>query len=130
MQVESSSSAEPVIGIRRDGKRVFDERFKQAVVDECLAGDASVASVAMSHGINANLVRKWIVKRQRPAVSLAPATGTATMLPVAIEARRPSPAGAVAVRNGVIEIELTGGRIRVRGAADLAMLHKAIELLR
>lgn len=52
------------------------------------------------------------------------------MLPVAIEARRPSPAGAVAVRNGVIEIELTGGQIRVRGAADLATLHKAIELLR
>lgn len=132
MQVEWENSAGAVIGIRRDGKRVYDERFKQAVVAQCVAGDASVASIALSHGINANLVRKWIVKRERVPTS-ATATATATaMLPVIVE-KRPAPipraAGATA-RSAVIELELPGGRIRVRGAADLATLKTAIESLR
>ena len=35
-----------------------------------------------------------------------------------------------APRNGLIELELAGGRIRVRGAADLVSLRAAVELLR
>ncbi|MEA9978571.1 MULTISPECIES: IS66-like element accessory protein TnpA [unclassified Pseudomonas] len=34
--------------------------FKAQVVQECLQPGASIASVALGHGINANLVRKWI----------------------------------------------------------------------
>lgn len=34
--------------------------FKTQVVQECLQPGASVASVALSHGINANVVRKWL----------------------------------------------------------------------
>ncbi|MDH4565486.1 hypothetical protein E8E95_02185 [Pseudomonas sp. BN414] len=34
--------------------------FKSQVVKECLQPGAAVASVALSHGINANVVRKWL----------------------------------------------------------------------
>lgn len=34
--------------------------FKVQVVQECLKPDVSITSVALHHGINANLVGKWI----------------------------------------------------------------------
>ncbi|MEF9672469.1 transposase [Pseudomonas sp. PCH446] len=45
--------------------------FKAQVVQECLQPGVSMASVALRHGINANLVRKWIPAyrdRQAPAL--------------------------------------------------------------
>ena len=38
----------------------YSKSFKAHVVQECLQPGASIASVALGHGINANLVRKWI----------------------------------------------------------------------
>ena len=38
----------------------YPKPFKAQVVQECLQPGAFVASVAMSHGINANEVRKWL----------------------------------------------------------------------
>jgi transposase-like protein len=38
----------------------YPKPFKAQVVLECLHAGASIASVALSRGINANLVRKWI----------------------------------------------------------------------
>ncbi|MHC8400962.1 IS66-like element accessory protein TnpA [Pseudomonas sp. MDT1-17] len=38
----------------------YPKPFKTQVVQKCLQPGASVASVAMSHGINANVVRKWL----------------------------------------------------------------------
>jgi len=46
-----------------DSKRVTRRRhgaeLKQRVLAECEAAGASVAQVAMAHGLNANLVHKW-----------------------------------------------------------------------
>lgn len=38
----------------------YPKVFKTQVVQECLLPDVSIASVALRHGINTNLVRKWI----------------------------------------------------------------------
>jgi transposase len=131
MEVESGNGIERVVGQRRDGKRVYGERFKQAVVEQCLAGEASVASIALSHGINANLVRKWIVRRRHEGAGAEIAQRASTLLPVMLSPAVPvGDAQRAAPRIGVIELELAGGRIRVRGAADLAALSAAIELLR
>ena len=43
---------------KRSARRNHAHELKKAVLDECRAG-ASVASVAMAHGFNANLVHKW-----------------------------------------------------------------------
>ena len=49
----------------------FPKPFKVQVVQECLSPDVSIASVALRHGSNANLVRKWIpIYRDRQASAL------------------------------------------------------------
>ncbi len=47
----------------------YPKPFKAQVVQECLQPGASVSSVAISHGINANVIRKWlpIYRDQTPA---------------------------------------------------------------
>lgn len=44
-------------------RRVHGAEFKAQVLAECQRPDASVAAVALSHGLNVNLVRKWLVGR-------------------------------------------------------------------
>ena len=41
-------------------RTTYSKPFKAQVVQECLQPGVSMASVALRHGINANLVRKWI----------------------------------------------------------------------
>ena len=51
-----------VIQERRDGRRKFDEHSKRALVEACLKPGTSVARMAQTHGVNANLLRKWIAR--------------------------------------------------------------------
>lgn len=52
-------------------RRSYPKSFKAQVVDECIQPGTSVAGVALSHGLNANLVHKWIRRQQAqlPAAS-------------------------------------------------------------
>lgn len=47
----------------------YSKPFKTQVVQECLQPGATVSSVAISHGINANVIRKWLplYRDQSPA---------------------------------------------------------------
>ena len=40
-------------------RRRHDASLKQEVLEQCAAPGASVASIALAHGLNANLVHKW-----------------------------------------------------------------------
>src|SRR5450755_3687873 len=66
-RVESVVGVERVLG---DGKRVFAETYKQSLVERCLQPGTSVSRVALEHGINANLLRKWIDKRSKRPVTV------------------------------------------------------------
>lgn len=48
------------------GRRWYTRLFKEQVIAECLAADASVSRVAVDHGLNPNLVRKWLARAGRP----------------------------------------------------------------
>tara|TARA_B100000749_G_scaffold45711_1_gene31994 strand:- start:39 stop:416 length:378 start_codon:yes stop_codon:yes gene_type:complete len=49
----------------------YPKPFKAQVVQECLQPGASVSSVAIRHGINANVIRKWLpVYRDQVATTL------------------------------------------------------------
>ncbi|KPW37722.1 ISPpu14, transposase Orf1 [Pseudomonas amygdali pv. mellea] len=72
----------------------YPKPFKAQVVQECLQPGVFMASVALRHGINANLVRKWIPAyrdRQAPALpafvpmKLETATRPDQQMPVSIE---------------------------------------------
>ena len=41
-------------------RRTYSAEFKQQIVQACKAPDISIASVALQHGLNTNLVSKWI----------------------------------------------------------------------
>lgn len=57
-----------------DKRRRYSPEFKARIVAACRQPDQSVASVALAHGINANLVHKWIRKaRAAEAPSASPA---------------------------------------------------------
>lgn len=45
-------------------RRSYTKAFKAQIIQDCAQSDASIASVAQSHGLNANLVHKWIRVRR------------------------------------------------------------------
>ena len=61
-------------------RRTYTLQFKREVAAQCLEPGASVSAIALSHGINANVVRKWLPKARG-----VPSTGVATMLPVSVQ---------------------------------------------
>ncbi len=48
------------IGMRANGGREYDPADKERLILECLKPGVSVAGIAVAHGLNPNLVRKWI----------------------------------------------------------------------
>lgn len=68
MQDNSEVLSGLVVGHKRDGRRQYDPEVKRELVRQCMRPGVSVARMAMQHGINANLLRLWIVKLQGPSV--------------------------------------------------------------
>ena len=54
-----------VVVVSRNCRRRYDPASKQRLVEACLRPDASVAKLALQHGVNANLLRKWVAQHQR-----------------------------------------------------------------
>ena len=48
------------IASRAKKRRTYSAEFKQQIVQACKAPNVSIASVALQHGLNTNLVSKWI----------------------------------------------------------------------
>ena len=129
----ADTNAEPSFRVRvnRTGRRTFSRDYKLEIIEECTAPGASVAAVALSHRINANQVRKWIV--QHHAGRLARSNDTPAMLPVTLAAPAPPAARSSAAPKlctaGVIEVEFDAARLRVRGTVDAAALRTVLEAL-
>ena len=85
-------------------RRRYDAAMKKQILAECERPGASIAAVAMAHGINANLVHKWrgrAMQRQEAAVAPLPSSFLPVSLPasgmsatatteVRIECKRPA----------------------------------------
>ena len=137
MKIADIKSSAPFrVRINRIGRRTFSREYKLEIIEECSAPGASVAAVALSHRINANQVRKWIVQDRSGRLGVA--GNGLPMLPVTLET--PAPATVLARSEssshqskhgaaGVIEIELAGTRVRVRGAVDGAALRMVLDVL-
>ena len=54
--------------VGRDGRRRYDPASRDRLVAACLEPGVSVSRLAVEHGVNANLVRKWVkrAKEGRP----------------------------------------------------------------
>jgi transposase len=95
--VDTNDDAEPRT------RRRHDDELKRQVLAACATPGASVAKVAMAHGLNANLVHKW--RRE----SKASARVAATFVPVAV-----TPGAVVSEPPQHIELELQRGALSVR----------------
>jgi transposase len=54
-----------VVGVLRNGRRRYDPASKRRLAEACLRPDVSLAGLALQHGVNANLLRKWVAEQQR-----------------------------------------------------------------
>ena len=125
---ESNSS--PVITTKRRHSAAFKRKLL-ALIEQ---PGASVAAVALEHGVNANLVFKWRrAKRERKR-----SAGTirqTVLLPVTVEPQEPLLAGApdghaTGDKEGVIEIEMGGAHVVLRGRVDPASVRSVLMALR
>lgn len=111
-------------------RRRYSAAMKAQVMAECSESGASVAKVAMAHGINANVVHRWRqLAREGKAVTPA-RTSEFIALPLAVA---PAPAAPVATPAD-IRVELHRGAVSMNvswplsAAADFAAWTR--ELLR
>lgn len=52
-----------LMGRRR--RRRHSAEFKRAVIGECMTPGVSIAAVALHHGLNANMLRKWVIDAEQ-----------------------------------------------------------------
>jgi transposase len=122
---------------RSQGRRQHDRAFKDDLIAQSLVPGASVSAIALKCGVNANLLFKW--RREHLKAGVAP--NAATLLPVCVipesapasAATVPMPevaSGNRSVRAGVIDIEIAGAHLRLRGAVDETLLGTVLRALR
>ncbi|RZF23534.1 IS66 family insertion sequence hypothetical protein [Paraburkholderia sp. UYCP14C] len=54
-----------VIGMKRDGRREYDEDALEELVELCRKPGISIARMAIEHDVNPNQLRKWITRYQQ-----------------------------------------------------------------
>ncbi len=139
-----------VEGVTGTARRQHDRPFKAELVRRCLVPGASVAAVALGGGINANLLFKWRRDHLRATrssyapsassvlvpVHMAPGGGggvgdglqslmvPSTSIPTAVSTQR------VARSTGVIELDIAGAQLRLRGPVDEASLRSVLRAMR
>jgi transposase len=78
-------------------RRRHSAEFKAKVVEECRRPGVSMAAVALAHGLNANLLRRWVVEKKWMDTSAPCATSPAQQeflaLPL-VAGAQPPPAAA------------------------------------
>ena len=86
-------------------RRRYSAELKQQILAQCARPNASVASVALSHGINANVVHKWRQLAHDPSTKRPVSTFVPVALPVLSSA--PAPDIRIELRRGATSVTLT-----------------------
>ena len=91
--IPDSNEAGAAMGRRR--RRIHSVEFKARVVAACKPAGVSIAAVAMAHGVNANLARRWVLDAERRGgAQLATAAGAvarSTFVPLTLAPALPPP---------------------------------------
>jgi len=107
-------------------RRTHPLEFKRNAVDASNQPGASIAGVAMAHGINANQLHKW--RRQLRDSSLI--VTESLILPVTMIHDAEPGCTRQAAPEGSIDIQLPKARLQVRGQVDLDVLQTVLVALR
>jgi transposase-like protein len=120
-----------VVGHKSDGRCVYDKAAKRQLAQRCLQPGVSLARTAMEHGVNANVLRKWVMQESSGALGRRKrgsdrASEGAVLVPV----RTIAPTRDAAVHpTGYFELVVEGGTIRVYGRVDAEALSVALDCL-
>jgi transposase len=125
MKIADAKNRVPTAALEsRRTRRTYARQFKSEVIAQCMVPGASVSAIALSHGINANVIRKWLPQR-----------GSATMLPVTVESASAvtRPRSAVHTTHRAqrppIELTLVGVTVRVPSGFDPQELRSIVQIL-
>lgn len=90
---------------KKKTRRRYDACLKRQILAQCAEPGASVARIALSHGINANVVHKW----RRQAGGALPALQAPSFVPVPLPAAAFSPAPDIRIelRRGATSVSVT-----------------------
>lgn len=90
---------------KKKTRRRYGAELKQQILAQCAEPDASVAGIALSHGINANVVHKW----RREAGGALPALQAPAFVPVPLPpaACAPAPDIRIELRRGATTVSVT-----------------------
>ena len=139
------SREELVARKKRDGRNLYEPSAKQRLIEACLEPGVSISGMALAHGLNTNVLRKWLMRaRASGAVSesgqherraqSAPKLLPVTLLPEpAINAPASHASQASSPHSddaGHIKIEIGGARIVVDTRVDATALSTVLECLR
>lgn len=94
-------------------RRSYSKSFKAQVIQECAQPGASIASVALSHSLNANLVHKWIRLQAQKCTAMQPAF---VPLPVSLTSANLY----TAASNICVEIQHPRGTVKVNWPTENA----------
>lgn len=129
-QADAKTSVPIAAQETKQTRRSYAPEFKRDVVAQCLVPGASVSAIALSHGINANVIRKWL-----PLHRAGTSTSSATMLPVTIKAAAPVATSQprmyapVAATRPPIELSLGAATVRFPAGFDPTELHSIVQIL-
>jgi len=124
-------------GQKRNGRCIYDRAAKRELICRCLQPGVSLAGMALAHGLNANLLRKWVVAYARergiPTTIRDRRRREAVLLPVRSVPEATSPQRTIEVPRADpepgIEIVVAGGTIRIQGRIDATQLRIVIDCL-
>jgi transposase len=113
-----------------NGRRTYSVAAKRALVQLCSRPGTSVAGMALAHGINANLLRRWMVQyAPMTTISGDKAADKSGAALVSVTTSRPTAVRAAVSTESFIEITFMGATIRVRGAVDSRVLGVVLDCL-
>lgn len=102
------NTSEQAVSIGRRRRRRHSAEFRAEAVRACQQPGVSVAAIALARGLNANLLRRWVLRAERgtlliPSRSSAPSVpveNSGGFVPVAISASATEAAIRIEVRRG------------------------------
>lgn len=115
----------------KPARRQYTAQFKDDLVRRCLQPGASVSGIALQNGINANVLFRWRREHLRANGRAMQHAAGAVLLPVKMAVTPVSEArsSGLAPAAGVIEIDIAGAHVRLRGAVDEASVRCVLQAL-
>ena len=111
-----------VVGHKRDGRSIYDPRARSDLVQAIRQPGVSLAKVARTCGINANVLSNWVRQHERSKCGTAASRGEVIEMPtastfVAVQVESAPPAPAPVAPTLDVQVRLPNGTtLDVRGA--------------